>query len=124
MERRVPNDHRQAGRWGEQVAGAYLIQQGYTLLERNYSCRFGEIDIVAENRGFLVFAEVKLRKNARFGYAREFVTAAKQRRIIMTARRWLMEHTADKQPRFDVIEIYGQDGVVREINHIENAFTL
>ena len=88
----------------------------------NYACRFGEIDLIAENRDSVVFVEVKSRKSAAFAEAREFVTAAKQRRIAATAELWLMQNPTKKQPRFDVIEVYVSDGIVRSINHIENAF--
>ena len=70
----------------------------------------------------LVFAEVKTRKNAEFAQAKEFVTAAKQQRIIANAQLWLQSNPTEKQPRFDVIEVYGSDGAIEKINHIENAF--
>ena len=117
-------DTRSLGRFGERQAAAYLRRKGYKITELNFSCRAGEIDVIAENEKYLVFAEVKLRKNADFGEAREFVTAAKQRRIITTAQMWLCTHESEKQPRFDVIEVYapeGERGSVR-VNHIENAF--
>ena len=68
--------------------------------------------------------EVKLRRDARFAEAREFVNRAKQERILMTAQLWLQEHKTELQPRFDVIEIYAPDGENGrvEIRHIENAF--
>lgn len=117
-------DTRSLGRFGERQAAAYLRRKGYKITELNFSCRAGEIDVIAENEKYLVFVEVKLRKNADFGEAREFVTAAKQRRIITTAQTWLCAHESEKQPRFDVIEVYAPDGErgrVR-VNHIENAF--
>ena len=90
----------------------------------NYSCRFGEIDVIAEDKKFLVFVEVKLRKNASFAQAREFVTAAKQQRVMTAAQLWLSQNPTEKQPRFDVIEVYTPNGEAGEIriNHIENAF--
>ena len=117
-------DERKAGRWGEDQAAALLKRKKYKIIQRNYSCRFGEIDIIAENREYLVFAEVKLRRNADFAQAKEFVTAAKQRRIIFAAKLWLGQNFTEKQPRFDVIEIYAPEGIGGRIsvNHIENAF--
>jgi putative endonuclease len=119
-------DRKGLGNWGEEKAANYLRRKGYTILERNFSCRFGEIDIIAKRRGYVVFAEVKLRKNANFAEAREFVTASKQQRIISTARLWLSRHGMEElQPRFDVIEIYapyGEESRHVEINHIEDAF--
>ena len=61
-------------------------------------------------------------RDARFAEAREFVTEAKQRRLASTAALWLAQNPTEKQPRFDVIEVYCADGVVHSINHIENAF--
>ena len=113
------------GAWGEECAAAYLRRRGYRILARNYSCRFGEIDIIASNRQYLVFCEVKLRKSADFAAAREFVDARKQQRLRTTALLYLSQHETPLQPRFDVIEIYGDADTPRRqrrINQIENAF--
>lgn len=110
------------GRWGENQAAEFLKKNKYRIIGMNYSCRFGEIDLIAENHEYIVFAEVKTRKSADFAAAREFVTAAKQQRLISAAGLWLQNNLSEKQPRFDVIEIYGSDGIVEKINHIENAF--
>ena len=115
---------RALGDFGEERAARYLRRKGYRIVERNYRCRQGEIDIIAERRGFLVFVEVKLRKDERFAEAREFVTAAKQRRVLTAAQIWLAQHESSLQPRFDVIEVYapaGERGPVT-IEHIEDAF--
>lgn len=117
-------DKKTLGSWGEEQAARYLRRHGYSILNMNYLCRFGEIDIIAKKRKFVAFVEVKLRKNNNFAEAREFVTRAKQERIISTAGFWLMENETELQPRFDVIEIYapdGQNGKIK-IEHIENAF--
>lgn len=115
---------KQLGRFGEEQAAKFLRKKGYRIVEMNYTCRLGEIDIIAENRDFIVFAEVKLRKNADFAEAREFVTRSKQRKIIATAQLWLTAYTGAKQPRFDVIEVYAPRGArgALTINQIENAF--
>lgn len=118
-------DKKALGSWGEKQAADFLKSKGYRILETNYSRRIGEIDIIASDRKHIVFAEVKLRKNADFAEAREFVTPAKQRRIRGTAMLWLAGNTVDLQPRFDVIEVYASDGNLSKsvkINHIENAF--
>ena len=117
-------DARQLGRWGEEQAAEYLRKKGYTIVTMNYTCRRGEIDIIAKKGGYIVFAEVKLRKDARFAQAREFVTRAKQERIMTAAMLWLAYKQTQLQPRFDVIEVYapqGAQGPVR-IEHIEDAF--
>jgi len=115
-------DRKLIGRRGESLAADYLKRKNYRIIGLNYSCRFGEIDLIAENREYVVFAEVKMRKSAAFAEAREFVTAAKQQRILSTAALWLQSNPTEKQPRFDVIEVYGEDGRAEKINHIENAF--
>ena len=117
-------DKKLLGRFGEEQAAKYLKNKKYKIIGMNYSCRFGEIDVIAEDRKFLVFVEVKLRKNAAFAQAREFVTSAKQQRVITAAQLWLSQNPTEKQPRFDVIEVYAPDGENGkiQINHIENAF--
>ena len=118
-------DRRLTGRWGEERAAAFLRRRGYRIIGMNYACRMGEIDIIAKNRKFIVFVEVKLRKSAAFAEAREFVTPAKQERIRTTAAVWLAENETELQPRFDVIEIYAPNGPEsREVSirHIEDAF--
>lgn len=119
------NDKGERGAWGEERAVLYLRLHGYRILERNFRCRQGEIDIIARRGGVVVFVEVKLRKNAEHGEAREFVTIAKQRRILSSAGLWLMKSGCELQPRFDVIEIYAPAGTKTlrpVIRHLENAF--
>ena len=113
------------GAWGEECAAAYLRRRGYRILARNYSCRFGEIDIIAADRHYVVFVEVKLRASDRFVRAGAYVTTAKQARIRTAASLWLAEHETQLQPRFDVIEIYAPDGMQTkrpQIRQIEDAF--
>ena len=117
-------DARTLGRWGEERAARYLRRKGYAIEGMNVCCRMGEIDIIARKRGIVAFVEVKLRKNAVFAEAREFVTRSKQEKIRTAAELWLSENESPLQPRFDVIEIYapdGPDGPVK-IEHIEDAF--
>ena len=114
----------ESGKFGEDKAAEYLRKKGYGIIRRNFSCRFGEIDIIAENTGFLVFAEVKLRKNDMHGEAKEFVNYSKQQKIIRSASLFLAGYDTEKQPRFDVIEVYAPQGMFSpvKINHIEDAF--
>ena len=117
-------DARTLGNFGEEQAARYLRRKGYRIVERNFRCRQGEIDLIARKGKYLVFVEVKLRKDERFGAAREFVTPAKQARILAAARLYLAEHEEELQPRFDVIEIYapqGPSGPLR-IEQLEDAF--
>lgn len=113
------------GKWGEQLAADFLRRNGWRVKETNYRCRMGEIDLIAENHRYLVFAEVKLRKNDRFGQALEAVTPNKQQKLRMTAELYLAEHPTKLQPRFDVIEVYAPQGmntVNPKVSCIENAF--
>ena len=113
------------GAWGETLAARVLEQKGYTVIARNVRCRYGEIDLIAQNDAFVVFAEVKLRKSASYGTAREFVDARKQERLRQTALLWLEENETALQPRFDVIEIYAPEGVqtkLPRVCYLEDAF--
>ena len=111
------------GKLGEALALEYLNKKDYATVSTGWRSRFGEIDLIVKNREFLVFVEVKLRKNANFAHAREYVGKIKQNKIRATASLWLSSHKTRLQPRFDVIEIYLKDGAeTPEINHIENAF--
>ena len=114
-----------AGAWGEARAAEYLKKKRYKLVATGYRCRYGEIDLIVQNKTYLVFVEVKLRKSAAFAKAMEYVDSRKQDRIRSTALMYLSEHPTDLQPRFDVIEIYAPDGVNThrpEIHHLEDAF--
>ena len=114
-----------SGAWGEALAAEYLRKKHYKLVAAGYHCRFGEIDLIVQNKQYLVFVEVKLRKSDRFAQAREFVDYRKQERLRTTAAFYLAEHETALQPRFDVIEIYAPDGVATRapvINHLEDAF--
>jgi putative endonuclease len=113
------------GAWGEDKALEFLTQQGFSLVERNYHSRYGEIDLIVENHQFLVFAEVKLRKSCRYGTPAEAVTSKKQERLRNTALLYLQSHPTDKQPRFDVVALYAPEGMDTHplpVQHIENAF--
>lgn len=124
---RPGSNARLLGAYGEDAACGFLKKRGYRILGRNFTCRGGEIDIIARKGRFIVFAEVKLRKNADFGAAREFVTPAKQRRVITAAELWLTKNRTELQPRFDVIEVYAPEGTATkkpEIHHIEDAYQL
>ena len=116
----------ETGAWGEARAAEYLEKEGYRIIVRNFRCRMGEIDLIARKGSILVFAEVKLRKDASHGEPREFVTASKQQKLRTTAAWYLTGHewAQELQARFDVIEIYapaGTEGTYR-IEYLENAF--
>ena len=103
----------------EQRAAEYLHEKGYQILERNFYSRYGEIDIIARDRQYLVFVEVKYRKSDRGGHPLEAVDRTKQRRICKTAS-WFLQrygHLQETPCRFDVVGITDE-----EVIHIENAF--
>ena len=113
------------GAWGEALAAEYLRKKKYTILASGYRSRFGEIDLIARNKQYLVFVEVKLRKSGSFAEAREFVDRHKQDRIRVTASVYLENRPTDLQPRIDVIEVYAPQGRETrnpEIIHLEDAF--
>lgn len=113
------------GAWGEALAAEYLRKKKYTLVAAGYRSRFGEIDLIASNRQYLVFVEVKLRKSAAFAAAREYVDRRKQDKIRVTASIYLAQHPTKLQPRFDVVEIYcpqGRQTPQPQITHLEGAF--
>lgn len=113
------------GRWGESLVADYLRRNGYEVIAEGWRCRFGEIDLIARNRSFLIFVEVKLRKNASFAQAREFVDQRKQQKLVTTAQLYLARHPTELQPRFDVAEVYAPQGTNTEhpeIIYLENAF--
>jgi putative endonuclease len=105
---------------GEEMAAGFLRQKGYNILARRYRTANGEIDIIAEQGGILVFIEVKARANAAFGTPAEAVTARKRKTISTVAQQYLLECDAmDRPARFDVIEVYMGEG---RICHITDAF--
>lgn len=113
------------GKWGEQLVAEDLRSRGWAIAACNFRCRMGEIDIIAENGVFLIFVEVKLRKNNWFASACEAVTPVKQRRLYAAAQFYLISHSTELQPRFDVAEVYAPQGIHTKrpsISYIENAF--
>ena len=119
------NPPKTIGQWGEDQALKYLRKKGYRLIDRNYSCRFGEIDLIVSDHRNVIFVEVKTRKNDHFGEAKEYVSPSKQRRVLNAASEWLSAHDSAMDPRFDVIEVYGtMEMPYRKliIRQIENAF--
>ena len=108
------------GDYGEKLAENFLLEKGYAILARNYRGKSGEIDIVALQRDYIVFVEVKTRKNNLYMTARESVNPSKQKRIRSTAREYLFAYKPKyKFVRFDVIEYYTENNT---IDHYVNAF--
>lgn len=110
---------------GERAAVEYMKNNGFEIVETNYSSKYGEIDIVARIDEYVVFVEVKSRKSSAFGEPREFVDCRKQAKIKKTAYKYIDERKVLSPVRFDVCEIYhipGEEYKVKCINYIEGAF--
>ena len=113
------------GAMGEILAARFLRDKGYNICSSNYRCRMGEIDIIATDKKYLVFAEVKTRREDSRYLPREAVTISKQRKLLQTAAMYMSRFPSDLQPRFDVIEVVtAADDSMRiiEINHIIGAY--
>lgn len=110
------------GKYGELKVAIYLRNRKWTILGANYTCRFGEIDLIACKDGYVAFIEVKTRDINAYGLPREFVDMEKQRKIIKTAQLFLMNNEFNLQPRFDVAEVHMKEKSLIKINYIENAF--
>lgn len=113
------------GKNGEELASRYLELSGYKILSRNYRCRLGEIDIIAEKDGVLTFIEVKTRHTTVTGYPSEAVTFTKQQKIRNAAQYYMLEsNMLDNMPvlSFDVIEIVQDEDRIMLFNHYQHCF--
>lgn len=120
-------DNKGIGTLGEDVAAAFLEKRRYRILERNFRCKGGEVDIIARDPGdkSLVFIEVKARKDLSYGVPQLAVTPFKQRQVSKAALTWLSKKRLhDRNARFDVIAILLADDGGHKIEHIVNAFEL
>ena len=113
---------KQLGKKGEELTISYLLQHGYEIVTKNFSCKFGEIDIIAQKNNTLVFVEVKLRQQA-FLYAGEIISNSKRVKLVKTARYYLYKHKYDDHVlRFDVMLLESAENSYRT-HYYENAFT-
>jgi putative endonuclease len=112
------------GAHGERIAAAFLTDAGLRLLDRNWRCREGELDLVARDGDALVFCEVKARRGSGFGHPVEAVTPAKQRRLRLLAQRWLAAHD-EHAPylRFDVVGVLVRPDRPALVTHLRGAFS-
>ena len=122
-----PTGNKKTGELGEEVAANFLIARGYRILERNFRCKGGEVDIIArdpEDKS-LVFIEVKARRGLSYGVPQLAVTPFKQRQISKAALTWLSKNRLhDTNARFDVIAFLLSGDGLHKIEHIVNAFDL
>jgi putative endonuclease len=121
----IPENSKQAlGREGERLAELFLKKKGYKLVERNYRCRGGEVDLILLDRKVVVFVEVKTRTDDIFGSPFEAVEPRKQRRMILAAQLFLHQKKLhERDARFDVVGI-SWFGVEPRVEHIQNAFVI
>lgn len=115
-------EHNDTGTKGEKLAGTYLENKGYSVLETNWRFKNLEADIIATINKTLVIAEVKTRKSNYFGEPETFVNKQKQKNLIKTANAYVLRYQLDMEVRFDIISIVMGDNQVK-INHIEGAFS-
>ncbi len=115
-------DKKSLGNKGEAFAAEYYKKLGFTVTKRNYSCRGGEIDIIAENGEYIIFVEVKTRSENSLYAPSEAVDFKKQKRLTVAAMKYLTENESEKQPQFDVFEAYTVNDRIYKVNRIENAF--
>lgn len=118
------SDYKGLGKVGEDIAHLHLLSEGYRILDRNYRCKLGEIDIVAKDGKFLVFVEVKARQGVQFGYPREAVDRYKQAKLRNLASLYLSNKKLwENLIRFDVVEIIMETATkARSVEVIKNAF--
>lgn len=104
----------------EQLAASYLQRHQLVLIEQNYCCRFGEIDLIMRENATLVFVEVRMRTSDVYGGAAASITPAKQKKVLRTARHYIAGTNAEPACRFDVVLLSGTNG--HDMEWIKNAF--
>ena len=122
----MPTSRSRLGSWGEDRASEYLSRKGYTLLETNYRCQWGEVDLVCQDGPCLVFVEVRTRRSQEYGTPEESLSKGKQERLIYTAQTYIAERqeqgSAPEQWRIDLISVVLDDNsALQRIDHLENA---
>ena len=115
------SDPKNLGPAGEDIAVSYLESKGYRIIKKNWRAGKLEIDIIAENREFIVFTEVKTRSENFYVHPADAVTRAKQKLIVLAADSFIKWNNIDKESRFDVITVIVKPDS-HDIDHIENAF--
>lgn len=115
-------NNKELGRWGEKIAASYLINKDFTILYKNYTSPFGEVDIVAKQNEYTVFIEVKTRRSLAYGLPCEAVDKRKMAKYFKTAMYYIKSKNVDACYRFDVVEVYLKNDGTYHINHIPNAF--
>jgi putative endonuclease len=123
MSRNIPSKRKEVGAIGEKLAADFLKKRGYKISQRNFRCREGEIDIIAQKDECLVFVEVRTKKNTAFGTPEESVTLSKREKLISLANAYIQAYNKPPQSwRIDVVAVeLTPDNRVSRLEHIENA---
>jgi putative endonuclease len=114
-------EHNELGKFGEEQAVAYLQQNGYDILETNWTFQKAEIDIIAQKENTLAIVEVKTRSSIEFGLPQDFVKPKKIQLLVKAVNEYVISNDLDVEVRFDIIAVYKEDGNFK-IEHIEDAF--
>lgn len=116
------SENRKIGMSGEKIARKYLEKKGYKIIETNFYCRFGEVDIIAQFNEELIFCEVKTRKQIKYGMAAESIDCCKRKHIYKVAEFYIYLYRLYNLPiSFDVIEVYIFEDKETRVEHIKNA---
>jgi len=121
----VSRSRKNLGKFGERVAAQYLSNKGYRILENNYTCPLGELDLIAEKGNRLIFIEVRTRRGSSFGRAEETIGREKQKRVRRLAQYYLAAAGCEERAvQFDIVavQVHIGKGCVEEIRHLECAF--
>ena len=121
-----PTSRTALGNLGEELASQMLQELGYTILDTNYRCRWGEVDIVARDGDGIVFVDVRTRSSGRFGTPEESITGAKTQRLVSTAQEYLQsKHLDSTNWRIDLVAVrMRSDGQLQSIDHLKYAVEL
>jgi putative endonuclease len=114
-------EHNELGKFGEELAEGFLKQNGYTILETNWTFQKAEIDIIAQKENILAVVEVKTRSSIEFGLPQDFVKPRKIQLLVKAVNEYVVSNDLDVAVRFDIIAIYKVDKEYK-IDHIQEAF--
>jgi len=114
-------EHNELGKLGEELAEGFLKQNGYTILETNWTFQKAEIDIIAQKGNILAVVEVKTRSSIEFGLPQDFVKQKKIRLLVKAINEYVVSNDLDAEVRFDIIAVYKENNIYK-IEHIREAF--
>ncbi len=110
------------GKTGEKLAQDYLKRKGYRILEANYRCTIGEIDIIAEKKGRLAFIEVRTRSSREFGTPEESITEAKKEKLASLCMEYVSSHNVSREWHLDLVAVeFNREGKLQRIDHLPDV---